>query len=162
ERLSFMLSDAGAPVLVTQAALRAQLPAIDTRIVYLDGEDAPAIACCLESAPQSGLTPHNPAYVIYTSGSTATPKRVVVTHAGLRPLTAMHVDRLAITSEARILQFASLSFDAAISELATALASGAALVLTAERHGDALTRLIREESVTHALVPPVLLADLPE
>src|SRR5262249_61539847 len=36
------------------------------------------------------------------------------------------------------------------------------LVLTAERHGDALTRLIREESVTHALVPPVLLADLPE
>src|SRR5262249_26627366 len=78
ERLAFMLSDAGAPVLVTQAALRAQLPAADARIVCLDGEeDAAAIARCPATAPQSGLTPHNPAYVIYTSGSTGTPKRVV-------------------------------------------------------------------------------------
>ena len=47
---------------------------------------------------------------------------------------------------------------------ATALSSGAALVLIAlgKRSGHALARLIREREVTHATLPPVLLADLPE
>src|SRR5262249_10498836 len=45
----------------------------------------------------------------------------------------------------------------------TALASGATLVLAAaERGGDALARLIREHDVSHATLPPVLLAGLPE
>src|SRR5262249_24877021 len=72
-------------------------------------------------------------------------------------------DRFAITAQSRVLQFASPSFDAAVSEIATALASGATLVLAAaERGGDALARLIREHDVSHATLPPVLLADLPE
>jgi len=51
----------------------------------------------------------------------------------------------------------------AISEIATALTSGAAVVLpAAERSGTALAKLIREQNVTHATLPPVLLADLPE
>src|SRR5215475_7206428 len=110
-----MLSDAGAPVLVTQAALRAQLPATDAHVVCLDAaEDAAAIARCPAGAPASGLTPHNPAYVIYTSGSTGMPKAVVVTHEGIPALAASQIDRFAITPEARILQFASPNFDAAL------------------------------------------------
>ena len=50
-----------------------------------------------------------------------------------------------------------------MSEIATALTAGAALVLSsAERSSDAIGRLLHEQAVTHALVPPVLLADLPE
>ncbi len=66
--------------------------------------------------------------------------------------------------ESRILQFASPSFDAALWEMSAALSSGAALVLIApgKRSGHALARLIREREVTHATLPPVLLADLPE
>jgi non-ribosomal peptide synthetase component F len=45
----------------------------------------------------------------------------------------------------------------------TSLTSGAALVLpAAERSGDALAHLIRTQGVTHALLPPVVVADLPE
>jgi non-ribosomal peptide synthetase component F len=177
ERLAFMLADAGAPVLLTRTALRAQLPAHDTssdevrsddaridaaHIVCLDA-DWPAIARQPTTAPATGLAPQHPAYVIYTSGSTGTPKGVAVTHSGFPNLAAAHIDRLAITPGARILQFASLSFDAAASEIVTALASGAALVLpVAERSGDALAHLIREQGVTHALLPPVVVADLPE
>src|SRR5262249_60761493 len=97
------------------------------------------------------------------SGSTGTPKGVAVTHNGIPHLAAAQIDRFAITAQSRVLQFASPSFDAAVSEIATALASGATLVLAAaERGGDALARLIREHDVSHATLPPVLLAGLPE
>ena len=74
-----MLADAGAPVLVTQAHLRARLPAHGGHVLCLDA-DADAIARHPASPPRSGLAPQHPAYVIYTSGSTGTPKGVVVTH----------------------------------------------------------------------------------
>ena len=82
ERLAFMLADARAPLLVTRAALRAQLPATAARILCLDAE-AQAIAAQPASAPPTGLDPQNTAYVIYTSGSTGKPKGVVVDHAAL-------------------------------------------------------------------------------
>ena len=54
ERLAFMLADAGAPVLLTRAALRAHLPAHDAHVVCLDA-DWPAIARQPATAPAAGL-----------------------------------------------------------------------------------------------------------
>ena len=162
ERLAFMLEDAGARVLVTQSGLLDSLPRGRAHIVRLDA-DAAAIAAAPATAPALALDPHHPAYVIYTSGSTGTPKAVVVSHGGIPNLAAVQIDRFAITSQARVLQFAPLSFDAALWEMSAALAGGAALVLMApgQRSGDALARLIRAQDVTHATLPPALLADLP-
>ena len=162
ERLAFMLEDARAPLLLTQSTLLDKLPRHRARVVHLDA-DRPAIAAQPTSTPANGLQPQNTAYVIYTSGSTGTPKGVSVTHGGIPNLAAVEIDRFAITSAARILQFASQSFDAALWEMASALMAGAALVLIApgKRSGDALARLIREQDVTHATLPPVLLPDLP-
>ncbi|HEX8809488.1 MAG TPA: AMP-binding protein, partial [Xanthobacteraceae bacterium] len=162
ERLSFMLADAGAAVLISARGLRDRLEAPGVRRLELDGEAA-AIAAHPKSAPAAVLGPHNLAYIIYTSGSTGTPKGVAVTHGGIPHLAAAQIDRFAITSQARVLQFASPSFDAAVSEIATALVSGATLVLApAQRGGDALARVICEQNVSHATLPPVLLAELPE
>ena len=162
ERLAFMLEDAHAPVLVTHAALLDRLPVNGARAVRLDA-DWPTIVRQPATVPASFLQPQHPAYVIYTSGSTGTPKGVSVTHRGIPNLAAAQIDRFAIGAKARVLQFASPSFDAAISEVATVLVSGATLVLPgAERSGDALARLIREQNVTHATLPPVLLAGLSE
>ena len=101
--------------------------------------------------------------MIYTSGSTGTPKGVAVSHGGIPNLAAAQIDRFAVTAEARVLQFASPSFDAAISEIATVLISGGSLILMAadDRGGEALGNLIRGQGVTHATLPPVVLADLP-
>ena len=79
ERLSFMLSDAGAAVLVTQAELATRLPAPPGATVRLDADWA-ELARQPAHAPPAAPDPGHPAYVIYTSGSTGTPKGVVVTH----------------------------------------------------------------------------------
>src|SRR5262249_26452560 len=78
-------------------------------------------------------------------------------------LAAAQIDSFAMTPQARVLQFASPSFDAAVSEIVTAFGSGATLVLPAqERRGDGLGQLLREQTVTHATLPPVLLNELSE
>src|SRR5262249_31814978 len=164
ERLSFMLEDAGAALLLTQSRLRDRVGAPGVRRLELDGAAA-AIAAPARSPPASAVGPPHLAYrsPISPSGSTGMPKGVAVTHNGIPNLAAAQIDRFAIPSQSRVLQFASPSFDAAVSEIATALVSGATLVLAAaERGGDALAGLICAQNVSHATLPPVLLADLPE
>src|SRR6185369_10312597 len=108
ERLAFMLADAGCPVLVTQSALLDRLPddAAHRQVVRLDA-DASVIARQSDTAPLLDLDLRHPAYVIYTSGSTGTPKGVVVEHGGIPNLAAAQIDRFAIASGDRVLQFAS-------------------------------------------------------
>src|SRR5262249_4178767 len=100
----------------------------------------------------------------YTSGSTGTPKGVVVTHGGIPNLSAIQIARFQIGPAQRVLQFASLSYDAALWELVSALPSGAAFVLIPPDQvgADQLAGLIRTQRVTHAPLPPVLVAELPD
>jgi amino acid adenylation domain-containing protein len=105
----------------------------------------------------------NAAYVIYTSGSTGTPKGVVVTHAGLSSLAGVHIEQLAITPSSRFLQFASLSFDSSVVELVMTLGAGATLVFAPSeaRSGKELADVVVANRITHAQLPPAVLATLP-
>jgi nonribosomal peptide synthetase DhbF len=170
DRLAFMLNDAKPACLLTTCDIAARLPAFASLIRLDAPETAVVLATSSEINPTDSdrtdaLTPFNPAYVIYTSGSTGRPKGVVVSHAGLFNLTANQVERFAITTASRVLQFASVSFDAAVSELCIALLSGATLVLASAARllpGEALAGLIAETGVTHATLPPSALAVMPE
>ena len=115
ERLGFMLADAGAPVLVATASLAGALPAHSAQIVRLDA-DADAIARHPATAPPLALDPHHPAYVIYTSGSTGKPKGVVVSHGGISSQGGgAGRATSALPPIPASCEFASLSFDAAVS-----------------------------------------------
>ena len=109
------------------------------------------------------LTPVNPAYVIYTSGSTGIPKAVVVSHIGITSLARAQIERLGITPDSRVLQFSSSSFDASIMELLMALPAGAALVVPQAGliAGEILADTLIRHAVSHALIPPAVLAGMP-
>ncbi|MEV5593205.1 amino acid adenylation domain-containing protein [Streptomyces sp. NPDC052496] len=146
ERRAFVLADT-APVLVLDAeTMRRDLSA------YPD------------TAPATTLRPAHPAYVIHTSGSTGTPKGVVVAHTGLAALAAAQAERFAVTGQSRVLQFASPSFDASVSEMCVTWLAGAALVMAPGERllpGAGLEELIAAQRVTHATLPPSVLAALP-
>jgi amino acid adenylation domain-containing protein len=83
ERLSYMLYDSGASVLLTQERLRDRMPPREgMRTVCVDGEWE-RIAAESAEAPESGVTSENLCYVIYTSGSTGRPKGVAMHHRGV-------------------------------------------------------------------------------
>ncbi|HMC73855.1 MAG TPA: AMP-binding protein, partial [Terriglobales bacterium] len=87
------------------------------------------------------------------------PKGVVVPHAGIPNLAVAQIKHFGINPRSRVLQFASLNFDAAVSEIVTALLSGAALVIPGDEHtGAGLGELICTKEVSHATIPPSVLA----
>ncbi|KUJ35542.1 non-ribosomal peptide synthetase [Streptomyces rimosus subsp. rimosus] len=146
ERRRYMLADAAPVLVLDEAALRQDLSGFP------------------DTDPGVHVAPENPAYVIYTSGSTGLPKGVVVTHRGVASLAHTQRERLGVTSGSRVLQFASPSFDAAVWELVVAFASGATLVVPEGGRlvGEQLQGVLADRRITHALIPPSVVATLPD
>jgi acyl-coenzyme A synthetase/AMP-(fatty) acid ligase len=110
------------------------------------------------------LHPEQVAYLIYTSGSTGQPKGVAVAQRGLLPLATAQIAAFGVTPASRVAQFASPSFDAAISELLTAWCSGATLCLTAEttlHDPQPFVKWLATQRVSVVTLPPSYLATLP-
>jgi acyl-coenzyme A synthetase/AMP-(fatty) acid ligase len=107
----------------------------------------------------------NLAYVIYTSGSTGRPKAVGLEHRGLLNMAQAQIRTFALSPDNHILQFASLSFDAATFEIVMSFASGATLYCAPREDllpGQPLAKLLREHAITNATLPPSALAMLPQ
>ena len=135
ERQTFMLEDAGVPVVVSQARVLERLPDSEATVVCLD-RDWPQIEGSLEALPEE----HDPdqlAYVIYTSGSTGKPKGVQISHSALVNL-LWSVREAPGFGEDDVLQaVTTLSFDIAGLELYLPLVCGGRLVLaSSEAAGD--------------------------
>ncbi|WP_155402674.1 AMP-binding protein, partial [Ralstonia solanacearum] len=115
--------------------------------------------------PGLPITPQHAAYLIYTSGSTGKPKGVLVSHRGVPHLVSTHMRRCELGPGCRVLQFASPSFDAALSELLRPLLSGATSVMAPPDElvpGTPLADLLQREHITHVTLPPAVLAVMPE
>jgi amino acid adenylation domain-containing protein len=146
------------------------LPEERTRFILDDARPLLAIRGGLEIQPvhvasaqqEQGSRPSSPlAYVIYTSGSTGRPKGVLVEHRGLTNFITAFAKIMEITPESRVLQFASLSFDASVEEIFTALTSGACLVVARREElmpVQPFVATVNRERVTSALLPPSVLA----
>lgn len=116
DRIAFMIEDAGASVIITQASLANILPKSDAAIVTVD-TDSDSIAEHSNETPIVTTTPGNLAYAIYTSGSTGLPKGVLVEHRNVANFFTGMDERVGEVKNGVWLAVTSLSFDISVLEL---------------------------------------------
>ncbi|OIQ45004.1 MAG: peptide synthetase [Roseobacter sp. MedPE-SW] len=129
DRIAHYLSDSQASVVVTQGALRAELPDTAAQIVTVDSL---AVTEALAENVTSGATGADLAYLIYTSGSTGTPKGVMVRQDNVANFFAAMDARIPYKAGDAWLAVTSLSFDISVLELFWTLSRGFKLVLSSD------------------------------
>lgn len=183
-RLQMMVEDAALRIVLSQSSAAQKLPEL---VAASPGVETPSEAACADvpqaaadgtplvicldqldelatlpdtppRAPQE-YDPSSLAYIIFTSGSTGRPKGVEVEHAGLVNHAREIIDAAKMGPGDRLLQYLSLSFDAAGEEIFPSLLSGAALVLhptPLELTGGDLLAWSQHHQVNLLHVPPAV------
>ncbi len=159
ERLEYMLADASAPVLLTQARLASGLPHGDATVVCLDSEWE-AVGRESTERPNVVLSGGNLAYVIYTSGSTGRPKGAMNTHAAICNRLLWMQEAYGLDAGDRVLQKTPFSFDVSVWEFFWPLMTGALLVMArpgGHREPAYLAGIISSERITTLHFVPSML-----
>jgi amino acid adenylation domain-containing protein len=155
DRISYMLEDSGARVVLTQERFLSALGRWPGRAVRLDA-DWPKIASA-GSASESRARPDQLAYLIYTSGSTGRPKGVQIPHRALINFLASMARRPGIEPEDILVSVTTLSFDIAGLEIYLPLLAGARVVLASRESasdGPSLLRLLAGSGATMMQATP--------
>jgi amino acid adenylation domain-containing protein len=163
ERTAFILTDAGAPLLLTHRDRARDLPAGAWRVLDLEGPELANSEAQPDAAPILEPVPASVAYVIYTSGSTGRPKGVEITHGNLANLIDWHQAAFAVTAADRASQVAGPGFDAAVWEIWPHLTAGASVHVADEltrRSAPALRDWLVAERITISFVPTLLAEQL--
>jgi amino acid adenylation domain-containing protein len=159
DRLQFMASDSAFRLLLTQQDLPSQLQLEEVSVIQVNSEWQEFAGEDVADLP-GRATSENAAYVIYTSGSSGKPKGVVASHRGIYNQLLWLMSEFPLNTCDRVVQKTSISFDAAVAEILLPLVTGARLVLAnpgGEQDVNYLIKLIQEEKITFADLPPVLL-----
>src|SRR3984957_5373867 len=150
ERLTFVLENARAQVLLTMEPLCERMPEQGVPLVCLDADWASIARESCDNPPKVTAA-GNLAYVIYTPGSTGQPKGVMVEHRGLSNTIKWLSQTLAITADDSTLLKTPITFDAAGRELFPTLLAGARLIIVepdAHRDTRYIAEKIRDNSIS--------------
>ncbi|MFC7417505.1 amino acid adenylation domain-containing protein, partial [Gordonia phosphorivorans] len=167
DRVSAMIEDSRASLGLTLEAV-GSLPSEDVTWRPLDSApvvaeiDGMSVAPIATNELRAPVRVHNTAYVIFTSGSTGRPKGVAVTHAGLANFAEEERRRSSADEYARVLGFASPSFDASVLEYLLATASGGVLIYRPAEAvgGTELQDYMMRQAVTHTFLTPTVLSTM--
>ncbi|MGL6236525.1 MAG: amino acid adenylation domain-containing protein [Segniliparus sp.] len=150
ERIEHMLADARAALVLDADAL-AEAQAEAAGLPDHDLADADRVR---------PLRPENLAYIVYTSGSTGRPKGVAVAHREIAAHTSAMSRSYGIGPDDRLVQLASVSFDASLSEIFVPLVAGGRVVVPEPGTATdvpALAALVARHGVTVMHMVPSLL-----
>ncbi len=156
DRINYMIEDSCVKLIITDN--NNEKP-IDAELVNISSVNK-EIENLSSKVSEDNISEENLAYLIYTSGSTGKPKGVMLQHKGLLNLVENQIKDFYVTNESRVLQFASISFDASISEIFMALLSGSTLVLEdKEKLSSAIDiqEFLIEKNISVVTLPPSLL-----
>jgi amino acid adenylation domain-containing protein len=129
DRLAFTLRDARVEVLLTQDALRDQLPVPEGMHVVSVDESAAAIARESAENPAIAIQARNLAYLIYTSGSTGVPKGVAIEHESAVVMLAWATSVYTAEEMGGMLACTSICFDLSVYELFLPLSVGGRVII---------------------------------
>ncbi|WP_225000435.1 non-ribosomal peptide synthetase, partial [Cesiribacter sp. SM1] len=148
DRISYMLEDTEAALVVGGSNYKAMLIAEGERQLVLLDEDWPLIA----QQPSDNLSikpkPFNLVYVIYTSGSTGKPKGVLIQNQSLVNFLYSMIDQLEVKSGASLLAVTTYSFDISYLELYMPMLVGGKVIL-ASRETTMDGALLQEKLAQH-------------
>ncbi len=158
ERIALILDDSQARFILTQKRFDTIFSKAKAEIVLADDKEA-EFNNQEENNPTAPMASYSLAYLIYTSGSTVTPKAVLVRHESLLNHALATMDVYQPNASDRMLQFFSLSFDAAGEEIYPALLSGIPLVLPPK--GSLITpydisQIVKKQQISILHLPVVL------
>ncbi|MBW4680494.1 MAG: amino acid adenylation domain-containing protein [Microcoleus vaginatus WJT46-NPBG5] len=157
DRLSFMLEDTQAPILLTQHRLIEKLPQHNAQVICLDA-DWETINQHSDCNPNAEVSPEHLAYTIYTSGSTGKPKGVPITHQNLVHSTFARTAYYQEPVKSYLL-LSPFAFDSSVAGIFWTLCQGGSLVLPqdgAQADVPQLIELIEQNQVSHWLSLPSL------
>ena len=162
ERLEYMLKDANVDVLITKQKYLNVLTKFNGKRILIEEVSKQSSIFSKENLVNN-VSLDNLAYLIYTSGSTGRPKGVQLIHRGLMNMVEDFIECLDLSPSRKMLQFASLSFDASVAEIFPCLVSGATLVIVGkktQKDPRKLWTLIKKERVGSAILPPSFLRSM--
>ncbi len=167
-RLNYILRDAKIKIMVSQHNLSStytRLPNLN--VIDLDKFSKtsafPADQKC--DLPNSNLKNSDFAYVIYTSGSTGEPKGVVVEHGSVSKKVSSVAQYYGLNANDKTLLFASVNFDASITQLFAPLLVGGSTIIRPDHMTDPkelLAYLCKNDVSLLHVVPQYLAALLEE
>lgn len=144
ERITFILRDTHAQVVVTQRHLHDRMLLLGQDAASTGG-DIPSVICLDAGAtatvppalvtPEQSVTLDTLAYVMYTSGSTGKPKGVMITHGGLLNYLLWAVEAYKVVEGNGTPLATSLSFDLTVTSLFTPLLAGRPVTVLPEQVG---------------------------
>ena len=148
DRLSFMLEDSKATLILTQKNLLNKIPKTEATVILIDDLDLEAEN---KANPKVEMDESNLAYVIYTSGSTGKPNGVMVTHHNVRRLFQATRQWFNFNEKDIWTFFHSYAFDFSVWEIWGALLHGGKLIVVPyllSRSPESFYNLIVNEKVT--------------
>ena len=162
KRKERILQHAGVQLLITEAEMLADLLNIYAGEIFALDAQWDSIKDYHENLP-SVNQPEDTAYVIYTSGSTGEPKGVAISHQSQVNMSLSQVEKFNVSQDDKVLQLASLSFDASVSEIFMAFYTGATLVLKQKSllfDQQGMVEYLKSHKVSVVTFPPSLLSTL--
>jgi amino acid adenylation domain-containing protein len=157
ERISYMLDDCGAAVLLTREEFQSRFVDHSISTIYLNSDSKNFDTYSRQNLPLTSNA-QNLAYVMYTSGSTGRPKGVCVIHQAINRL-VFNTNYIALESNDRVAHAANVSFDAATFEIWGALLSGATLVIIPDdlvRLADEFIATLQRQRISILFLPTPL------
>ena len=161
ERLRFFVDNAGLADVVADSASRQALAQIGLgELSWFDPQQD--LAAAVGDLPT--VSPEALAYIIHTSGSTGQPKGVMIEHHTVVHLAVGAASAMGLDEGAIMSLIASMNFDASVLEIFPTLLNGHTLAVVSEdarKEPAALHQALGEMGVTHAVMSPVVLQNLP-